>query len=135
MADGLVEAGYAVATPEYARTGAGGGWPATFDDVARAVAELPALVAGLANDVVSVDRVVLVGHSAGGQLALWSAVRGLPDGYVGAVALAPVADLTEAFRLDLDHGAVGALLGHPRTYRTATTPWIRVGSAAPGSGS
>jgi acetyl esterase/lipase len=107
MADGLAEAGYGVATPEYARTGAGGGWPSTFDDVRLAVARMPVLV----GDSVDVGDVVLVGHSAGGHLALWCACLGLPDAYAGAVALAPVADLVTAFRLDLDGGAVRALLG------------------------
>jgi acetyl esterase/lipase len=108
MADGLVRAGYAVATPEYARTGAGGGWPSTFDDVALAVSRLPALIAGTA---AGTGPILLVGHSAGGQLALWSAATGLPPVYAGVLALAPVADLAEAFRLDLDGGAVADLLG------------------------
>jgi acetyl esterase/lipase len=107
MADGLAEAGYAVATPEYARTGAGGGWPSTFDDVRLAVARLPELV----GDSVGCNDVVLVGHSAGGHLALWCAGLDLLDAYAGVVALAPVADLVAAFRLDLDGGAVRALLG------------------------
>jgi acetyl esterase/lipase len=108
MADGLVRAGYAVATPEYARTGAGGGWPSTFDDVALAVSRLPTLIADTATGA---GPLLLVGHSAGGQLALWCAATGLPPGYAGVVALAPVADLAEAFRLDLDGGAVADLLG------------------------
>jgi len=107
MADGLVQAGYAVATPEYARTGARGGWPSTFDDVRLAVARLPELV----GDSVEIGDVVLVGHSAGGHLALWCAGLDLLDAYAGVVALAPVADLVAAFRLDLDGGAVRALLG------------------------
>jgi acetyl esterase/lipase len=108
MADGLVRAGYAVATPEYARTGAGGGWPSTFDDVALAVSRLPTLIARAA---AGAGPLLLVGHSAGGQLALWCAATGLPPVYAGVVALAPVADLAEAFRLDLDGGAVADLLG------------------------
>jgi acetyl esterase/lipase len=111
MADGLVDAGVAVITPEYARTGNGGGWPVTFDDVALAVAAAPSLVAAAAAGSVDPTRTVLVGHSAGGQLALWCASQGLPAEYAGVVALAPVADLTEAFRLDLDGGAVVELMG------------------------
>jgi acetyl esterase/lipase len=107
MADGLAAAGYAVAIPEYARTGAGGGWPSTFDDVRLAVTRLPEVVGHSAD----VGEAVLVGHSAGGHLALWCAARDLPDAYAGTVALAPVADLVAAFRLDLDGGAVRALLG------------------------
>ncbi|MBD0293173.1 MAG: prolyl oligopeptidase family serine peptidase [Jiangellaceae bacterium] len=110
MADGLAAAGFAVATPEYARTGHGG-WSRTAADVARAVAALPDLVAAVRPDVVHAAGAVLVGHSAGGQLTLWCASSGLPAPYVGVVAIAPVADLTAAHRLDLDAGAVAALLG------------------------
>jgi acetyl esterase/lipase len=111
MADGLVDAGFAVAIPEYARTGDGGGWPTTFDDVALAVHDLPAVIIAAVGDVVDPTRIVLAGHSAGGQLALWCASRRLPAGYVGVVALAPVADLAEAYRLGLDGGAVRELIG------------------------
>jgi acetyl esterase/lipase len=111
MADGLAAAGFAVATPEYARTGDGGGWPSTFDDVAQAIAVLPALLTEAVGEAVDARTIVLAGHSAGGQLALWSASQGLAPEYLGVVALAPVADLTEAVRLDLDAGAVLVLLG------------------------
>ena len=112
MADELAAAGFAVATPEYARTDGGGGWPTTFDDVALAVQVIPTRIAAAVGEAVDpADRTVLVGHSAGGQLALWCASRPLPTDYAGVVALAPVADLTEADRLDLDTGAVRELLG------------------------
>ncbi|HEY9377111.1 MAG TPA: alpha/beta hydrolase [Jiangellaceae bacterium] len=111
MADALATAGFAVAVPEYARTGGGGGWPVTFDDIALAVNVLPGLVAHTVGTAFDPTRIVLAGHSAGGQLALWCAGHGLPLEYVGVVALAPVADLAEAFRLDLDGGAVRELLG------------------------
>ncbi|HEX7745683.1 MAG TPA: prolyl oligopeptidase family serine peptidase, partial [Micromonosporaceae bacterium] len=55
--------------------------------------------------------VLLVGHSAGGHLALWSAAGRSRAGVSGVLALAPVSDLAEAYRLDLDSGAVAALLG------------------------
>jgi acetyl esterase/lipase len=82
----LADQGIATWNVEYRSIGVpGGGWPGTGDDVARAVefvAELP----------VDQARVVLVGHSAGGQLALWAAKRSqLP-----VVALAPVSDMRES---------------------------------------
>ncbi len=102
LAADLAARGYPVAIPEYRRTGApGGGWPGTFDDVRAAVATLPELV-GLPGPP------LLAGHSAGGHLALWVASR-VPAR--GVLALAPVTDLTAAYRLDLDAGAVAALLG------------------------
>jgi acetyl esterase/lipase len=111
MADGLVAAGYAVTTPEFARTGGRGGWPTTFEDVALAVARVPALVSELPADRVDATRPLLLGHSAGGHLALWCAGKGLVNDYAGVVALAPVADLAAAYRRNLDDGAVAALLG------------------------
>jgi acetyl esterase/lipase len=66
----LASRGYAAWNVEYRRLGRdGGGWPMTFDDVAAAI-DLLADVDG-----VDLDRVTFVGHSAGGQLALWAAGR------------------------------------------------------------
>jgi hypothetical protein len=64
---------------------------------------------------------VLVGHSAGGQLALLAATWS--DGDLGGcLALAPVADLRLADHLDLDGGAVGADLGAPADDRPDLAP-------------
>jgi acetyl esterase/lipase len=114
LASDLASQGWPVATIEYRRTGTpGGGWPGTFDDVAAAI--------GAAPDAVSTAAVarglpappgppILLGHSAGGQLALWYAATA-PERVRGVLALAPVADLTEAYARDLDAGAVAELLG------------------------
>lgn len=122
LADALTAAGYHVAVPEYRRVGqVGGGWPGTFDDVAAAVDAVPELVAEAAGPGrVDLDRVVLVGHSAGGHLALWAAGRHrLPSGsrwrreipprLHGVVALAAISVLSQAS--DLGGGAVADLLG------------------------
>ena len=82
----LTEAGIATWNVEYRSVGVpDGGWPVAGEDVALAVEfvrELP----------VDHERVVLVGHSAGGQLALWAGKRAqLP-----VVALAPVSDVRES---------------------------------------
>jgi acetyl esterase/lipase len=82
-ASALASAGYAVWVPEYRRVGdSGGGWPGTFDDVAAAVDH----VRDLAGRYPTLDtaRVVLAGHSAGGQLALWAASRRAGDAAIGA---------------------------------------------------
>ena len=102
---------------EYRRLGNGGGWPATFEDVAAALD----LLAELDDDRLDLGFTVAVGHSAGGQLALWAAGRaGLPDGapgadprlaLAGAVAQAGVVDLAEAARRRLSDGVVLELLG------------------------
>jgi acetyl esterase/lipase len=129
FASALAERGYVVATPEYRRTGGkGGGWPGTFDDVRAAVARVPSLVAARTP---TDGRVILSGHSAGGQLALWA---GFWAG-VAVVALAPVADLRATYELDLDGGAVVDLLGGspaevPERY-DETDPLVRVPVAGP----
>ncbi|SCL38997.1 Alpha/beta hydrolase family protein [Micromonospora pallida] len=111
LAVGLAGLGYPVAQVEYRRTGQpGGGWPGTLADVRDAVATLPALAARALPDRVAPGPPLLVGHSAGGQLALYVAATA-PETVAGVLALAPVADLVEAYRRDLDGGAVAALLG------------------------
>ncbi|ASW58099.1 S9 family peptidase [Plantactinospora sp. KBS50] len=110
LSSALAGLGYPVAQLEYRRTGPGGagGWPATGDDVAAGVAALPRLLAERTGLAPPGDP-VLLGHSAGGHLALWCAGTAARVG--GVLALAPVADLGAAYRLDLDGGAVAALLG------------------------
>lgn len=113
LAAELAAQGCAVAQLEYRRTGQpGGGWPTTFTDVLAGLRALPS-VPEFAGAYAAGRPPVVVGHSAGGHLALWAA--GLPAGtrpaMTGVVALAPVADVFEAFRRDLDDGAVAALLG------------------------
>lgn len=125
MAAALRQAGYAVATPEYRRTGGGGGWPATFDDVATVRERLPRLVARAVPQRVAPEPVALLGHSAGGHLALWWALTAPDPASVRAVvALAPVADLSRAHAERLGDGAVAALMGgsprrHPDRYDIA----------------
>ncbi|MGN9812352.1 alpha/beta hydrolase family protein [Micromonospora sp. BQ11] len=111
LAAALAALGHPVAQLEYRRTGQpGGGWPGTFTDVLTGVTELPRLAAEALPGRVAPGAPVLVGHSAGGQLALYVAATA-PAAVAGVLALAPVADLAEAYRRDLDSGAVAALLG------------------------
>ncbi len=105
MARALADDGWLVATPEYRRVRAGGGWPVTTDDVRLAVSRLPDLLDGLG---LPTGTVTVTGHSAGGHLALWLATTGLP--IQRAVALAPVCDLREAMRLGLGSNATQAFL-------------------------
>jgi acetyl esterase/lipase len=73
MADALKAEGIATWNVEYRRLGQpGGGWPGTYLDVGRAVDHLRTLAREYELDL---DRVVLVGHSAGGHLAMWAAAR------------------------------------------------------------
>ena len=73
MADALRTSGIATWNIEYRRLGeAGAGWPGTYLDVGRAVDHLRQLAGPHRLDL---RRVVVVGHSAGGHLAMWSAAR------------------------------------------------------------
>lgn len=111
LATALAGLGYPVAQVEYRRTGQpGGGWPRTMADVLTGVSELPRLTAEAFPGAVAAGPPILIGHSAGGQLALYAAAT-RPAVVGGVLALAPVANLAEAYRLDLDTGAVAALLG------------------------
>jgi acetyl esterase/lipase len=117
LAGDLARRGYAVWNIEYRRIGArqGGGWPATFLDVAAAIDHLTVISAPL-----DLERVVFLGHSAGGQLALWAAGRGaLRDGAPGGhprvepaavVSAAGVNDLAQCHR-EVPGGAIGVLMG------------------------
>jgi acetyl esterase/lipase len=120
LAIGLARAGFAAWNLEYRRVGQdGGGWPGTLDDAVAgldAIADRPELDS---------DRVVAVGHSAGGHLALYLAGRADCRVRLSAVvALGGVVDLGSANTLDLGGGAVAALLGGgpsdvPDRYRAA----------------
>ncbi|HEX5076985.1 MAG TPA: alpha/beta hydrolase [Gemmatimonadaceae bacterium] len=69
----FADSGYAVWSIEYRRVGDdGGGWPGTFEDVARAADHLRSVAKRYSLDL---HRVVAAGHSAGADLALWLAAR------------------------------------------------------------
>lgn len=112
-ADDLRAAGFVTWNIEYRRTGGlGGGYPSTFSDVAQAVDLIPRL---------PLDRtypVALVGHSAGGHLAVWAASRTeeTPGGasaveVTHAYALSGVLDLATGEQDRLGNGAVALLMG------------------------
>jgi 3-dehydroquinate dehydratase type II len=113
LAIDLTKRGWATWNLEYHRVGSGGGWPATLEDVADGIDRLESVSADYPIDL---DRVVAIGHSAGGHLALWSAVRphlsdGIRDPVAqvsvrGVVALAPVSDLVAGYTGGLGAGAV-----------------------------
>ncbi|MCU1668298.1 MAG: uncharacterized protein JWP40_1225 [Blastococcus sp.] len=116
MAVALADAGWSSIVPEYRRIP--GDPDAAVADVHAAVHSLPGNPA-LAGH--SDGRVVLVGHSAGGHLALLAAAGG-GDQLGGVLALAPVADLRLSEALALDGDAVRAFLGGPAAERADLDP-------------
>jgi acetyl esterase/lipase len=116
LARDLAARDFAAWNVEYRRVGQeGGGWPGTLADAAAAIDALADI------DEVDASRVVTVGHSAGGHLALWLAGRhriaaGQPGAGPrvhpgGAVSQAGVADLVHGAEDGLGDGACRALLG------------------------
>lgn len=93
----LVEAGWATWAIEYRR---GTGAADTLADVRAAIDALP----------LEAERVVGIGHSAGGHLATWAAKGG---GLTHVISQAGVLDLQAAHDEDLGGGAVERFLGHP----------------------
>jgi acetyl esterase/lipase len=111
LAADMASRGWAAWNVEYRRVGrgAGGGWPATLDDVSAAIDHLAELDAPL-----DLERVAAVGHSAGGQLALWAAGRrGARVPLSAAVGQAAVSDLDQAAAQGVCGGMVERLLGGP----------------------
>lgn len=98
----LTKLGVATWSLEYRRIGnPGGGWPGTFADVARGTDYLRVLARSHPLDL---KRVIVIGHSAGGQLALWLAARhrlpkdsplyaNNPLRFQGIVSLAGITDM------------------------------------------
>ncbi|MFC6706638.1 alpha/beta hydrolase family protein [Flexivirga alba] len=118
----LAEAGHLTAAVEYRR--GKGRWQDALDDVVHAIDQIQ--LSGREWTVHNeVPRcLTVVGHSAGGQLALWAASRtSLPPTsrwhakdiqVTGAVAMAPLADLRRAAELGIgDQAVVGFLGGTP----------------------
>ncbi len=129
LARDLAAHGMAAWNLEYRRAGNGGGWPHTFEDVLAGIDKLGD-IAG--EHGLKLDRVVALGHSAGGHLAVWAAGRsrlgqlgaanadqqlqrrGDGDGAVhltGVVSQSGVLDLAAAERLNLSNCAVSNFMG------------------------
>lgn len=126
----LMKRGFATWNVEYRRIGnAGGGWPGTFLDVARGADAVRTLSVDYGLDA---GRVIAIGHSAGGHLALWLAARRQlapssevyvedPIQLTGVLALAPAAHLARLHAEGTCEAAVGRLMGgspamHPDRY-------------------
>ena len=98
----LTAKGLATANLEFRRVGnEGGAWPGTFADVRSAY---QFLLQNARRHNLDSTRIVVMGHSAGGQLALCLAAH--EAGVVRVVSLAGVVDLQRAYQLHLSNDAV-----------------------------
>lgn len=140
LASQLQSRGVTVWNIEYRRIGSGGGWDTTFTDVAHAIDFIPELAR--ATPLVNPEDVVVVGHSAGGQLAVWSASRavrptdgpGPPPRVVprAAISLAGVLDMAATGRISTNARDVlgGDRRDVPRRY-ALVNPIERINPAVP----
>lgn len=116
----LTSAGIATANLEYRRVGnEGGAWPGTFEDIRSAY---QFLIQNAKKYNLDASRVVVMGHSAGGQLALCLAAH--EPRIKNVISLAGVVDLLRAYELHLSHDAVveflrGTPTQVPEHYREA----------------
>ena len=120
FASAVTELGIATWSLEYRRVGdAGGGWPGTFQDIARGADHLSVVANKYSLDL---NRVIVIGHSSGGHLALWLAARrqlpqesslfsANPISIQGVLALAPATDLQHRHRVGVCDGVVDKLMG------------------------
>jgi acetyl esterase/lipase len=120
LAAEITKMGIATWSLEYRRVGnEGGGWPGTFQDVAAGADYLRELAKKFPLDL---ERVIAIGHSAGGHLALWLAARSKipPKGLLhdpdplpvkGVVSLAGVGDLGLAGLQKICGGVIPKLMG------------------------
>lgn len=142
LADALRDEGIATWNVEYRCVDQeGGGWPGTFLDAGRATDHLRTLAA---DHDLNLDRIISIGHSAGGHLALWTAARHRlprnsplwtsdPLPLRGAVVLAGPGDLkrfTPHADAECRQGVVSELLGGPGVSLEEMEERYRCGSPA-----
>lgn len=126
----LTAKGLATWNVEYRRVGnPGGGWPGTFEDIANAYRFLPQIAKRYNLDA---TRVVVIGHSAGGQLALSLAAH--ERSVKAVISLAGVVDLQRAWEQHLSDDAVVGFLGGkpkdvPEHYEEADPMQLKIASA------
>lgn len=85
----LAQAGYAVWSIEYRRTGdAGGGWPGSFDDILAAIKHID----NLDGYPLDLNKVAIAGHSAGGHLALLANQKS-ERSFAASIGLAAIVDI------------------------------------------
>src|SRR5277367_1902990 len=134
----LTAKGYATWNLEYRRVGnPGGGWPGTFEDIKNGYRFVPQIAMRYNLDA---TKILVMGHSAGGQLAICLAAQ--EPSVKRVIALAGVVDLMQAYEQHLSNDAVVEFLGGkpqevPEHYHEAdpmqlsvkATQWLIQGAA------
>lgn len=91
LSTSFVQNGFAVWSLEYRRVGDdGGGWPGSYEDILKGIQ----FAQQLRSQSIDLTKVVVVGHSAGGHLALLAAAeQRLAKNITGVIGLAAISDL------------------------------------------
>jgi len=140
LCQSLTDLGYAVWNLEYRRLGNGGGWPTTFTDVAKGTDFLKTIAEEYTLDL---TKIITMGHSAGGHLALWLAARSIlsidselytPNALniSAVVSLAGIPDLERGVEQNICRGACEELMGglaadYPERYTQGSPHHISLG--------
>lgn len=99
------------------------GWPVALIEYRRIIGNPDAMMSDVVSAIEEVagrnNKLILIGHSAGGHLALLAANK---LRVFGVIALAPVTDLVKTEELDLDEGAASDFLGAPASLRADLDP-------------
>ena len=99
------------------------GWPVALIEYRRIIGNPDAMMSDVVSAIGEVagrnNKLILIGHSAGGHLALLAANK---LSVLGVIALAPVTDLVKTEELDLDEGAASDFLGAPASLRADLDP-------------
>ncbi len=119
LAAALASNGWQVALVEYRRIA--GDPDAMVSDIKTAIEFV------MASD--ATRPIILMGHSAGGHLALWAA--SVISKLKSVIALAPIADLATGEKLNLDSGAIASFLGKSASLRTDLDPILISTQAIP----
>jgi acetyl esterase/lipase len=115
LAAALSDAGWRVQLIEYRRTP---GIPDNYIDDVRAA-------------IIHCGGGILIGHSAGGHLALLASNEDTSSLIKGVIALAPVSDLADAETRNLDNGAVKNFLGDYAVNRSDLDPHVLLNASVP----
>ena len=118
MATALSQAGYPVWALEYRRTGdAGGGWPGSYNDIKHALENTHLL----SQFDIQTNQPILMGHSAGGHLALLAASEFPENHFTHVIGLAAITDISRYALGDnsCQQATQGFMGGLPKTRSTA----------------
>jgi acetyl esterase/lipase len=128
FAQPITDLGYATWNIEYRALGTGGEWPVIFQDISKAVDYTRNLAKTYPIDV---NKVAIIGHSAGGHLALWAASRTSlkssseiytenPLPIRGVISLAGIANITSGTGCNtLANNVIGVPINSPSSALTA----------------